>query len=459
MSEQNRQAKVLRIGIIQEGKVQEERLVETGEDVTVGSGKGATFVLPDAKLDAPQMTLFAFREGRYQLQFDNVIKGKVSVEGNPVSLDKVRKGEVPAGRAGELWALPLKDSDKGKLKVGKTTILFQFVPPPPVSAAAAAGQVSFRPRFFQDDDPVFFGFLALWSALGAVFMVWVYNTEVPDTTFDEIPDRFKRIVVVEPPPKVDVPKEEKDKKLDPDMTGPNKKKVAGEGPKAKAKADEKPAEKGTAERAKQVKDAEQSLVESNALLAAAQAQMIGTVGSKAKGTVLRDNAQGDYSNIDAKLAAAAEAGAVVGDGSRIKGSKGTIGGTGVREQAGGVTTGEVGQVAVAAKAEVKVKGRVSGGNVDFDGGDASGVLAIVRRYEGQLGYCYEKALRANPNLGGRVLVSWYVEGGRAVDVTIEDNGTGDSEFGSCIAGKIRSWRFSGVDDGFAKRPFIFQREE
>lgn len=457
MSEQNRQVKVLRIGIIQDGKVQEERLVETGEDVTVGSGKGATFVVPDAKLDAPQMTLFAYRDGRYQLQFDNVVKGKVSVEGKPVSLDKVRKGEVPAGKAGELWALPLKDTDKGKLKVGKTTILFQFVPPPPVSAAAAAGKVSFRPKLIQDDDPVFFGFLALWSALGAVFMVWVYNTEVPETTFDELPDRFKRLVVAKPPPEV----KKEEPKVDESMTGPNKK--AGPSEKveeksAPSKEKEAPAEKGTADRAQQVKDAEEELVESNALLAAAQAQMIGTVGSKAKGTVLSANAQGDYSNIDAKLAAAAEAGAIVGDGSKIKG--GTIGGTGVREQEGGVTTGEVGTVAVAAQAEVKApKGRVGGGDVEFDGGDASGVLSIVRRYEGQLNYCYEKALRANPNLGGRVLVSWYVEGGRAVDVTIEDNGTGDKEFGSCIASKIRSWQFRGVDDGFAKRPFIFQREE
>lgn len=457
MSEQNRQAKVLRIGLIQDGKVQEERLVETGEDVTVGSAKGATFVVPDAKLDAPQMTLFAFRDGRYQLQFDNVVKGKVSVEGKPVSLDKVRKGEVPAGKAGELWALPLKDTDKGKLKVGNTTILFQFVPPPPISAAAAAGKVSFRPKLIQDDDPVFFGFLALWSALGAVFMVWVYNTEVPETTFDEIPDRFKRIVVADVKPPPETPKE--DKKPDDAMTGPDKKAVAaGKPSESTAKPKDKPAEKGTADRAEQVKAAEQDLVESNALLAAAQAVMIGTTGAKSKNTVLRENAQGDFSNIDAQLAKAAEAGAVVGDGSRIKG--GTIGGTGVREQEGGVAVGEGGTVEVAAKAEVKApKGRVGGGDVTFDGGDASGVLAIVRRYEGQLNYCYEKALRANPNLGGRVLVSWYVEGERATDVTIEDNGTGDSEFGSCIASKIRAWQFRGVDDGFAKRPFIFQREE
>ncbi len=454
MSEQNRQMKVLRIGIIQDGKVQEERLVEMGEDVTVGKSKGATFVVPDAKMDAPQMTLFAFRDGRYQLQFDNVIKGKISVDGKPTSLDKARRGEIPVGKAGELFALPLKDSDKGKLRVGSTTVLFQFVPPPPVAAASDA-RVSFRPRWFDDDDPVFLGFLALWSALGIVFMVWVQNTEVPERTIDEIPDRF---VNLKPPPPVETPPEEPEPKVEEVATG-KVEKVGGGPAKDTPKASDKPApEKGSADEAQAVKDAEQQLVEENALFAAAQAQMLGTVGENARGTVLSDNAQGNYSDIDAKLKAAAEAGAQLGNGSVTKG--GVIGGTGARGQEGGVKAGKTGDVEVAGGPTVAApKPSLTTDGFGFDGEGKANVLNIVRRYQGQLNYCYERALKSDPTTRGRVVVEWFVEGGKAIDVEVVQNGTGSREFADCIVLKIKNWRFSGVDDGFAQNTFIFQPQE
>lgn len=456
MSNADRQAKVLRVGIVRDGKLEDARLIELGEDVTVGAGAGVTFQVPQGSVDTPQFTLFAFRQGRYQLQFDGSMKGKISVDGNPVSLDKARRGEVPAEKTGELWAIPLTESDKGKLRLGKTTLVFQFVPPPPVAAAGTA-VVHFRPRFFEE-DPVLYGSLALWSALGFVFVLLVNNLEVPPRTIDDVPDRFVKLVVDRPP--TPPPEQETKPKVDESVKGPATKAAPKDEP-APAKEKKAPApKKGTADEARAVKDAEKKLAEENALFKAAQAKMMGTVGSKARGTVLSDNAEGNFDDIDAKLRAAAEAGAQLGDGSQIRGSEGVIGGTGVRGQSGGVQSGQTGEVEVAGGPAVKVpKGTVEGGNLEFDGGDSANVLGVVRRFQGQLNYCYEQELKSDPTLRGRVVVAWEVLGGRAVDVHVVDNGTGSDSFARCIVSKIGNWRFSGVDDGFAKRPFIFQPQD
>lgn len=453
----NRQPKVLRIGIIQEGKVQVERLVDTGDDVTIGTAKGATFVVPDANLDAPQMTLFAFREGRYHLQFDSQLKGKVSIEGKPVSLDKAREGQVGRSkRHGELWALRLEEQDKGKLRVGSTTVVFQFVPPPPVAVNVNA-KVSFRPRLIEDDDPVFLGFLALWSALGVLFMVLVYSIEVPEPTLEELPERFVKLVIDKPPTPEEPPPPPK---VDESIKGPSTE-AAPKGPSKEDKPPlEKPKNKAEAvDQAKAVEEAKGKLAEENALIAALQAKMIGTTGGNAKGSVLAANAEGDFSgDLDARLQAAAAAGAQVGDGSRVKG--GQIGGTGVVD-GGGVGIGGDGKNVTTGREPVvsAPKGSVNAGKLDFGGGDVAGIAAIVRRFQGQLVYCHEAALKKNPTTEGRIVVSWLVDAGKATDLVVVDNSTGDDEFAQCVVSKIRMWRFTGVDDGDATSPFIFQRRE
>src|SRR5262245_49920987 len=71
-------SKVLRIGVIQGGKIIEERLLKRREPVTIGQGAKNTIVIPVSNL--PQsFTLFDLKGGQYSLGFSEQMDGRVSL--------------------------------------------------------------------------------------------------------------------------------------------------------------------------------------------------------------------------------------------------------------------------------------------------------------------------------------------------------------------------------------------
>ncbi|MEQ1572476.1 MAG: hypothetical protein ABMA64_43045, partial [Myxococcota bacterium] len=78
MAQANRQAKVLRIGIIQDGKIVQERQIRAGDPVTIGESTKCTFVLPKTHLRPSEFVLFKPTPKGYQLQFTSEMAGKIS---------------------------------------------------------------------------------------------------------------------------------------------------------------------------------------------------------------------------------------------------------------------------------------------------------------------------------------------------------------------------------------------
>ncbi len=447
MSDQSTQPKVLRIGIIQDKKLIEERIVNAGASVTIGADEGCTLVVPEAKLSLESFPLFVYQDGQYRLQFNKEVKGKITSESNPVSLDKARK-DRSTPKEGDFWYVPLTEEDRGKLAMGGVTLLFQFVPEPPVAAATALEQMDFRPRLIEDDDPVFLGILAVWMALGTIFGVYVANADPPELSADEVREYIAQITIVRPtePAELDESTDERDVK---EVADADAKKV-----KAKEKVDDtKPRSKVEQVRDKEV--AKDKLLKESKLFQQLRIAGIGTTGENSKGLLGVSDAMGDFgADIDAKLRAV-EGGDQVAVGG-IRTGTGVPGGTGDRT-IGELEAGEdIGNTSLSAGPKVEVKPEVTTGDIDFDGGSSSGVAKVVRKYQGQLKYCYEKQLKVNPSLHGRVVIGWTVEEGSAVDIYIVENRTGDEEFAKCLKGKVKRWDFSGVDDGNAKQPFVFQ---
>lgn len=455
MSAQQRQTKVLRIGIVQDSKLVEERFVPAGEDVTVGSASKNTFVFEGANIDGDSFTLFQWTDDDgYRLRFTEAHKGGVRSADAKFTLDKARKDPNNPATDGE-WSVPVREDHRGKINLGKVQVLFQFVPPPPVQAVVPIEATDFRPRLFQDeDDLVFLGFLALWCAAGLVFGVWVYNQDPPEITLDDLPDRFVQIRIPKAP-EAELEEAEEEEELPEDEDAAIKKKVKAKEPEpSKAKAEPK----SEVEEARDREQRKEKLQQSSAMLQALQARMIGTTGENADGTVMLENADGDYEGIGDKLAEAADGVAQIGDGSRIRGGDGVAGGTGDRN-VGDIEAGTDGGGDLGSAPKVEVKPTMSTGDLDFDGSDASGVSAVVKKYRGRLKYCYEKALKTNPSLAGRVVLAWTVEAGEAFDIYVAENTTGDEDFASCLKGKVRRWDFAGVDDGNARIPFVFQPQD
>jgi TonB family protein len=70
------------------------------------------------------------------------------------------------------------------------------------------------------------------------------------------------------------------------------------------------------------------------------------------------------------------------------------------------------------------------------------VAATIRRRMPGLEACYEKALRSNASLKGKMTYTITINpSGRVTDVTIEEDTVGDSSVRSCTEAKIKGWRF------------------
>lgn len=87
---------------------------------------------------------------------------------------------------------------------------------------------------------------------------------------------------------------------------------------------------------------------------------------------------------------------------------------------------------------------------------ATAVRQTVKSNFGQLTWCYEKLLRVQPDLAGRVEVGWRVVEGSTHDVQVTDNTTGSDELADCIARKVSTWRWPLVVEGEIVYPFVFR---
>lgn len=437
---QQRQTKVLRIGIIQDGKIVQERLIKAGEPVTIGDSPKNTFVIPKAALPSSSFTIFKPSGKGYVLQFDAKMRGKISSGGAVIALQKASEDPQVTKKDG-IAQLPLTEQDRGKIQVDSVTVLFQFVPPPPVKSVKPIQQMDFRPRLLQEDDPVFIGFLGVWSALGLVLAFWVWRTEPVALTLDDVQERFVKLVEtpkVEEPPPVELPPEP-----EPD---------AGPSQATEAQTQMRNASNAS-DRARAESARKDEMINSSKLLL----KLIGTQGESSNGMVANlwsDEEQG-LGNIDQALQGTAGATTDAGAATRV----GNAGGTGAANigEIGGIGGGQAGSVAVA----VTVKPKVSSGTGSVAAtGDENQIKSTVAKFSGQLQYCYEKQLKAVPSLEGRIEVGWSVANGAVTGSPyIISNTTGDAELADCVTKKIRRWTFPADVEGDMSWPFLFQQKK
>jgi|JI10StandDraft_1071094.scaffolds.fasta_scaffold213066_2 hypothetical protein len=450
---QTAQAKVLKIGIVVEEQLVQERVIDASATVTLGGGARSTFQAEKTGLPGEEFPLFVWREGKYWIRFVPGVKGKLTSEGEKKSLERVVK-EAGAAKDGDAWWLPLNEEDKGKVEAGAVTVLFRFVEAPPPPAPVTPDVFDFRPRLVEDDDPIFFGWLAIGTAMALVFGVWVSNAERPEIRFEDLPDRFTRIELP--------PMETKSEPTPTELVESDNGKAAKEDDAAKPEEAKPQDDKRTNDKvqsAKAVDSAKKNIAQSSALFQALQAQMLGTLGSTSRGTVLLENASGQFDDLSGKLSQVAESGAYVGDGSRIRGGAGVVGGTGdktIGDLSKGIDGGTGGSTDLGKAPEVKVRGGVSADSLDFDGGDTTNVKKVVAANKGKLVYCHEQSLKLNPKVAGKLIIGWTVSGGAASDVHVVDNTTDDKDLESCVVSAIRRWKFTDVPDGDVKNTFVFQ---
>ena len=85
---------VLRIGIVRNNELVDERLVNVGETVTIGSRSSNLFTLEETTDDVGEyFELFEFRNGAYYLHFVGAMDGALRVGDSAIEFKGLRNGD------------------------------------------------------------------------------------------------------------------------------------------------------------------------------------------------------------------------------------------------------------------------------------------------------------------------------------------------------------------------------
>ncbi|GEM_PF-2346542 len=227
MSPEKRVEKILRVGIVQGGRIIEERLLRPREPVTVGQSMKNKFSVPSPTLPMTS-TVIDYRSGRYLLLFEKGMLGKVLVDDEVLDLKTIAQRGL-ADRKDNRFFFPLSPVSRGKVVVGEVTMLFQFVSPPPdiPRLQLSAGR---RASVWQHADKKFlfsllFSVILLGGTFGYMDVWWRYTGRymAPERN----PDKkvFAMLLSAKPP---EAPVEEKEQEKAPDEEEKPKEENAGQ---------------------------------------------------------------------------------------------------------------------------------------------------------------------------------------------------------------------------------------
>ncbi|MGA9524283.1 MAG: hypothetical protein WBV82_22705, partial [Myxococcaceae bacterium] len=196
-------SKILRVGVIQAGKIIEERHLKRREDVTIGQDAKNTIVVPASNLPST-FHAFEYKANQYSLVFTEQMEGRVRLGDSDVDFASL-KSQGLAKKRGDVYVYPLSEAARGKITLGEITLLFQFVTPPPEPPKAELPPMV-KGSFIASMDRVFLGILAASLVLhfsGATCMLLRPMPVERELSLDELPDRFAKLLV---PPKIEQPK-------------------------------------------------------------------------------------------------------------------------------------------------------------------------------------------------------------------------------------------------------------
>lgn len=466
---QSRDRKILRIGISQNGKLVEERLLRKRDSVTIGASTRSTFVLPQLAAAGRSHLLFELKAGVFHLCFTQAMTGKVSVESAVLDFQTLRTQNL-AKKRGDVWVLPLSEQSRGKVVIDDVTLLFQFVtPPPPPSRLQLPASV--RGGILHAIDWPFTNLLLSSAVLQVAAVLFITTRDYPEKPkgIDQLPDRFVNLLVERketPPPEVAKVDETKDKEgekqpvaKEPEVVkkAPEPKKAPVDEPAANTPEGQKVAED------KRVRRMKENVVNRTIL------SQLGTNGGDGPGDLVNSLTNGANTVSMAEAFDGASAVAMANGGENERDTRRRVGGgsgeTGqvakldnnavIAKGGGPVSTGsKAPEVAVKGKVEIKQPSEAFGTGVL----DSAEIASVVKRRTGAVKACYERQLKRNTKLAGAVKIQFTIEqSGRVERATVLENNTGDAELGTCIAGQIRTWRFRQPDGGSVTvaYPFLF----
>lgn len=433
--------KVLRIGLVQSGKVIEERVIKQRSHVTIGPSEKSMFVIPSKNIPA-NFRLFELAGGEYFLNFLDGMSGRVALKTGISELSALRSQakRVQFGNV-QAYQTPLSEEARGKVVVGETTFLFQFVAPPPVMPKPQL-PVSVKQGFASEIDwattiIAAFSFLFHFGAIGSVYSDWM--DPVIDDEVD-VAQLLESVKQLPPPPPVETPKESTEAASSTAAAA-----VTAPKPSGGSNGSGKPTGAG------RTSDTKAAAISNE--LAQLDVQMLGALNSSGSAT------QGVLNSGEVPtglLDNAAASGAGAGRGGIAGLNMGGGSGGPVRPGAAGGGLAGIGNVGAAAPAGVGsaavVKGptgNVSVGGANVSGGAVANASSVVAGMAAGFRRCYQKGLAQDPGMKGSVRITAKIGPNGEVVNASASGGGGLASITGCLTARVSSAQFAAPEGGGA----------
>jgi len=438
--------RILRVGLLQGTRILEERHLHKPGDFTVGQDPKSTLVLPLPELPA-SFPVFEYRASQYNLVFNEAMRGRVNLGSSDVDFHTLRSQGMAMQR-GDQYILPLQESARGVVELDKDLrLFFQFIQPLPPSEAPRLPP-DLQGGSWRTMDRMFFGILAASLLLhfsGAALIIASEPPPEPELELDQLDDRFARVLM---PPKQEEPKKQ----------APDTAQAAADTPadtqKDKPKAsDDTSSKPATAEEAAARRTEVAKKVASKGLL-----RILGSSGSG--GGAFSDVLGGSTGGGDIAQALAGAGGVGIATEASVGANGPRGGGTGKVAGIGDLGTSGGGNVDLGSKKEVEISGRVTASTPEVESSDVDreALARYIKTRLKAIQGCYEKELKRNPSLKGKVMVRFNIlPSGRTGEVEIEENTLGSDAVASCIRTAVRGWTFpfKPDDEVPVAYPFVF----
>jgi len=418
-------ARHVRVGVVHRGRIIEEQLLAPERSITVGAHPRSSVLLPGDGGPPDRLELFHHRGGTPHLRLSPGIRGKVDLGEGVVTLDSL-------SARGPL--IPLPPTARGKVQVGEFTLLFQLVDPPARPVGGRGGSLRWN-----DVDWIFLALVVLSSLVHAAAVVWI-QSQPPPSRAELVELGHELTTVFMPAPETDATPAP----TDPDDASPSDPETPSPAPADRAPTDvdsaaePEPAPEDPAPGEPAPADPERDLeaeAQQHGLLL-----LIGGVGQEAVQGVVDYN--GDPSQIsDTRLREALADGRV-----RVARERERPGLKGPDTVGDGVATiGEVDGVGGCATCPApiqkdrrvpKVPEIVTTPPIlpdgDFD------IMPFLKRLRPSFKACYERALKADPDLAGRVSLSFVTDSAaRVSDAWVEVDSMGSATANACMLKSVR----------------------
>lgn len=432
--------KVLRVGLVLGGKVIEERVIKQRTHVTIGPSEKSTFVIPGKNVPS-NFRLFELMGNAYVLNFLDDMTGRLALKGGVTDLLELKSqaSTTTVGNA-TVYQVPLGDDARGKVVVGDTTFLFQFVAAPatptkvqmPVSVQSGFGHsVDWTTTIIAG-----FSFLLHFGLIGTIYSDWMDPLVTDEFDVAQLLDTIKNLPA---PPPVEEPKD----------TSETAAPTQAEAPKAAT------ASAAKAEGGGKVSDARAVQISNE--LQQLDLQMLGALNSMGNATAgVLERGDVPMSLFDSAAASGAGASAFGGmAGLNIGDGAGGV----VRPGAAGNSLANIGDTQAAAATAASAAGAaktVKGptGSVSVGGAAVTGAVAnaqgVVAGMQAGFRRCYNRGLQTDPTMKGSVRITARIgPNGEVLSASPSGGGGLSGEVIGCVAARVQSAQFAPPDGGGA----------